>query len=436
MRYYLWNPKTKVISAGSLMPPALQADTELYSRITKMCSLRETMRERLKQQSKSDDLSTIGKVISAIQTYLSELHWYVSYMEDNHEAFNGVPHIEFIWKSTMVSRIQEKVNLSRTLFTSRSKTAGDNSDGGNAGQASTLGSRLLGGGSKQRKIQSPSIYVELGFTLQALAVAKCMCAYSRVATLDTEIECETINIMTPGSRVISEEEGEQGIDALKRASAELREAAGVFEYIIEHVLPHIKHVKLGVPDLMPEVQHMLQTLALADSDRLSVRVWLRSDKNQRKTPNIPANLLLGIQERYSNAYSALRTVQGGEFRHASTDIQNYMRDGQQVILAQAMIYLAQVHSDSQKFGNAVGFMRDAREMLTEVKKRNQSVHVKTAEMLLSGPLEPLYSLYRRNNDIIGFETIPSSDELRARLPSGRTLVSKPDPYTPSNTVPT
>ncbi|KAJ1867735.1 RNA helicase required for poly(A+) mRNA export [Coemansia sp. RSA 989] len=388
-----------------------------------MCGLRETMRERLKQQSKTDDLSRIGAVIAAVQAYISELHWYISYLESNRDLFKSVPNIEFIWKSSMVSRLQDKVNFSRTLFGSRSGTTGD-SDGGNPAQGSSMGSRLLGSGTKQRRTQSSSIYVELGFTLQALAVAKCMSAYSRVATLDTEIECETINIMTPGVKDIAEEEGEKGIDALKRASVELREAAGVFEFVIEHVLPQIKHIRLNVPDLMPEVQHMLQMLSLADSDRLSVRVWLRSDKNQRKTPNMPANLLLGIQERYANAYSSLRMLQGGEFRNVSTDIQSYMRDGQQVILAQAMVYLAQVHSDNQKYGNAVGFIRDARELLIEVKKRNQSVHAKTAEMLLNGPLEPLYSLYRRNNDTIGFEAIPSSDDLRNEVENVTEQVSQ------------
>ncbi|KAJ1854833.1 hypothetical protein GGH12_005222 [Coemansia sp. RSA 1822] len=425
MRYYLRNPKTKAISAASLVPPALQEDTQLYARITKMCALRETMRERLKAQSKTEELNRVGPIISAIQAYLSELHWYISYLESNPEAFKGVPNIEFIWKSAMISRLQDKVNIARQYIAPRNTGDSDSN-----AQGPGAASRLLGG-PKQRRTQSSSIYMELGFTLQTLAVTKCMNAYSRIATLDTEIECETINIMTPGLRVVTEEEGEQGVEALKRASAELREAAGVFEYVIEHVLPQIRYMRMSVPDLMPEVQHMLQTLALADSDRLSVRVWLRSDKNQRKTPNMPANLLLGIQERYNSAYSSLRTLQGGEFRNASSDIQNYMRDGQRVILAQAMIYLAQVHSDNQKFGNAVGFMRDARELLIDVKKRNQSVHVSTASMLLNGPLEPLYSLYRRNNDTIGFESIPSSDDLRARLPSGRTLLSKPVPYAPA-----
>ncbi|KAJ2498845.1 hypothetical protein GGH96_003992 [Coemansia sp. RSA 1972] len=415
MRYYLRNPKTKAIGPSSLVPLALQEDLQLYARITKMCALRETMRERLKAQGKTEELSRVGPVISAIQAYLHELHWYIAYLEANSEAFKGVPNIEFIWKSAMISRMQDKVNAVRQFVAPRTD--------------SDAAARLLGG-PKQRRTQSSSIYMELGFTLQALAVTKCMNAYSRIATLDTEIECETINIMTPGLRV-GADEGEQGVEALKRASAELREAAGVFEHVIEHVLPQIRHMRMSVPDLMPEVQHMLQTLALADSDRLSVRVWLRSDKNQRRTPNMPANLLLGIQERYNSAYSSLRTLQGGEFRNASSDIQNYMRDGQRVILAQAMIYLAQVHSDNQKYGNAVGFMRDARELLIDVKKRNQSVHVTTASMLLSGPLEPLYSLYRRNNDTIGFEAIPSSDDLRARLPSGRTLLSKPVAYTPS-----
>ncbi|KAJ2081564.1 hypothetical protein H4R24_002240 [Coemansia sp. RSA 988] len=436
MRYYLRNPKTKTISAATLVPPALQQDTELYGRINKMCVQRETMRDRLKTQAKTDDLSCIGSVLSAIQAYLSELHWYISYYESNQSEFKGMQNVEFIWKSAIVSRLHDKVNLSRPWFGTRGGAAGDSDGGAGAGGVgSSSGSRLLGGGSfKQRRTQSTSIYMELGFTLQALAVAKCMSAYSKVATLDTEVECETINAMTPGAKVISEEEGEQGVEALKRAAMELREAAGVFDYVIESILPKINHIRLGVPDLMPEVQYMLRYLSLADSDRLSVRVWLRTDKNQRKTPNTPANLLLGIQERYGKAYSQLRTLQGGEFRSVSADIQNYMRDGQLVILAQAMIYLAQVHSDGQKFGIAVGFMRDARELLSEVKKRNQSVHAKTADMLLSGPLEPLYSLYRRNNDTIGFETVPSSEDLRARLPSGRTLISKVIPHVPSSNM--
>ncbi|KAJ2338092.1 hypothetical protein GGH91_004921 [Coemansia sp. RSA 2671] len=225
-----------------------------------------------------------------------------------------------------------------------------------------------------------------------------------------------------------EEEGEQGIEALKRASLELREAAGIFQYMLENVLPKIQDERLGVPDLAPDIQFMLQTLSLADSDRLSVRVWLRTDKNQRKTPNTPANLLLGIQERYENAYNSLRALQSGDFRTMSSEISFYLRDGQQVILAQAMIYLAQVHSDNQKYGNAVSFMREARDLLDDVKKRGQSVHTRTAEMLLTGPLQPLYSLYRRNNDTIGFEPVPTSEELRAKLPSGRALISKPIPY--------
>ncbi|KAJ2890434.1 hypothetical protein IWW38_004131, partial [Coemansia aciculifera] len=279
-----------------------------------------------------------------------------------------------------------------------------------------------------KRVHSPSIYIELGFALLSLAVAKSMSAYSKVASLDTEVECETINAMTPGARLMLEEEGEQDLDALKRASIELREAAGIFQYILESVLPQTLDERLGIPDMAPDVQYMLQTLSLADSDRLSVRVWLRSDKNQRKTPNTPANLLLGIQERYENAYTSLRTLQSGDLRNISPDIPNYLRDGQQVILAQAMIYLAQVHSDNQKYGNAVSFMREARDLLDDVKKRGQSVHAHTAEKLLAGPLQPLYSLYRRNNDTIGFEPVPTSEELRTKLPSGRTLISLPIPY--------
>ncbi|KAJ2387187.1 hypothetical protein GGI23_006334 [Coemansia sp. RSA 2559] len=446
MRYYLRNPKTKVINPPSLLPPSLQNDTELYARVSKMCMLREGMREKLKAQSKTEDLSRIGVLISATEAYLGELHWYISFYESKREIFRDMRGVEFIWKSAIVSRLYDAVNLTRPRFGLRSGNAGD-SDGGNsggnggggiAGNSGAVGgsaaSRILSGRSfKQRRTQSTSIYVELGFTLLALAVAKSMNAYSKVSSLDTEVECETINVMTPDAQMALEEEGDQGIDALKRASIELREAAGVFQFIIDYVLPQISGIRLGVPDLTPDIQYMLQMLSLADSDRLSVRVWLRTDKNQRKTPNIPANLLLGIQERYLNATSLVRTLQNGEFRSVSSDIQNYMRDGQQLILAQAMIYLAQVHSDTQKYGSAVGFIRDARELLAGLKKRNQSVHARTAEMLLRGPIEPLYSLYRRNNDTIGFEAVPSSEDLRARLPSGRALISKAVLYAPLST---
>ncbi|KAJ2723025.1 hypothetical protein GGI07_002919 [Coemansia sp. Benny D115] len=428
MRYYLRNPKTKVVTPGSLLPPALQRDTELYARISRMCTLRETMRERLKAQSKAEDFSKINTVLSAIQDYLDELHWYLSYYEANQEAFKDMASVDFIWKSAIAGKLHDAMGLARARYNMR--TGGD-SDGGMGGAVAGLGSRILGSrGSKQRRTQSTSIYMELGFTLLALAIAKSMSAYSKVATLDTEVECETITAMTPGSFSGSAEEGEHGVEALKRASIELRESAGIFQYIIDNVLPHLRGIRLSVPDLTPDIQYMLQMLSLADSDRLSVRVWLRTDKNLKKSPNMPANLLLGIQERYSNAVTALRTLQSGEFRSVSADIQNYMSDGQMVILAQAMVYLAQVHSDNQRYGNAVGFMRDARNLLADVKKRNNSVHARTADMLLRGPLDPLYSLYRRNNDAIGFEPVPTSEELQAKLPSGRALVSRAIQYSP------
>ncbi|KAJ2230077.1 hypothetical protein H4R99_008230 [Coemansia sp. RSA 1722] len=425
MQYYIRNPKTKVVGPSSLLPPPLQRDTELYARISKMCTLRETMRERLKAQSKTDDLSRISTVLTAIQDYLSELHWYVNYVETNKEAFKDMVGVDFIWKSAIVSKLHDTMGFSRARYGKR--VNGGDSDGTNT-TAVGLGARILGGRTdKQKRTQSTSIYMELGFTLLALAVAKSMGAYSKVATLDTEIECETVNIMTPGAKLV-DDDAEMGVEALKRASVELREAAGIFQYIIDHVLPHIRDIRLGVPDLTPDIQYMLQMLSLADSDRLSVRVWLRTDRNRSKTPVMPANLLLGIQERYANAVTSLHTLQSGEFRSVSSKIQNYMRDGQLVILAQAMIYLAQVHSDNQKYGYAVGFMRDARDLLAEVRKHNNSVHARTAEMLLKGPLEPLYSLYRRNNDSIGFDPVPSSEDLRARLPSGRALMSRAIQY--------
>ncbi|KAJ1867766.1 hypothetical protein LPJ57_005838, partial [Coemansia sp. RSA 486] len=246
-----------------------------------MCTLRETMRERLKAQSKTDDLSRISTVLTAIQDYLSELHWYVNYVETNKEAFKDMVGVDFIWKSAIVSKLHDTMGFSRARYGKR--VNGGDSDGTNT-TAVGLGARILGGRTdKQKRTQSTSIYMELGFTLLALAVAKSMGAYSKVATLDTEIECETVDIMTPGAK-LADDDAEMGVEALKRASVELREAAGIFQYIIDHVLPHIRDIRLGVPDLTPDIQYMLQMLSLADSDRLSVRVWLRTDRNRSKTP--------------------------------------------------------------------------------------------------------------------------------------------------------
>ncbi|ORX70681.1 hypothetical protein DL89DRAFT_266848 [Linderina pennispora] len=362
MRYYLRIPKTKTVNL----------DSEMLRRLSWMTTLREKMRERLKEQSKTDKLT---------EAYLDELHWLRVYYEEHHTLFPETLEIEFIWKSAIASSLRDLMGAG----------AGD-SDGGNVSGGDRSGSRLLGGHSlKQRRTQSNSLYMEMGFVLLSLAIVKSMSAYSK-------------------------DEGAQGIEALKRASAELREAAGIFQYIIDQVLPYLAGVRLSVPDLTPDIQYMLQTLSLADSDRLSVRVWLRTDKNQKRTPNMPANMLLEIQQRYENASVSLRTLQSGESRSVSADVQNYMRDGQQLILAQAMVYLAQVNSDKQKFGNAI-------------KRRKQSVHVETANKLLSGPVDALYSLYRRNNDTIGFELVPSSEELRAKLPSGRPLFSRAIVYT-------
>lgn len=431
MKYYLRIPKTKSVAAVSLLPESLQQDSDIYQRTYDMCGLRETMRDKLKIQSKTGDMSRISGVVSGIQNYLTELHWFISLYESRQEEFARLKTMMFVWKSAIITRVTDTISISRPtggFHFKSSNSGGDNSDGGAGGSGGDMKGKGVGSfkiNVKQRRTQSSSIYVELGFTLLALAVAKSMSAYAKVVSLDTEIECETINAMTPGAQIGRgmDEEGEQGAESLKRASYELREASGIFLYISYKVLGHIRGLRLGVPDMTPDMLNTLQTLSLADSDRLSVRVWLRTDKNLRKTPNTPANLLLGIQERYANAYTSLRTMQGGEFRSASSEFQNYMREGQLVILAQAMVYLAQVQSDSQKYGNAVGFIREARDILEGVKKRSQSVHAETAKSLLDGPLLPLYSLYRRNNDTIGFEPVPSSDEIHAKLPSGRALIS-------------
>ncbi|KAJ2793461.1 hypothetical protein H4R21_005889, partial [Coemansia helicoidea] len=245
MRFYLRNPKTKPVSAAALVPPPLQQDTEMFGRISRMCGLRETMRDQLKEQTKTDDFGRVGSLLSATQAYLGELHWYIAFYESNQSMFKDMASVEFIWKSAIVSRLHDKVNLSRPKFASRGGNTGDSDGGGSGGGGggggnggqSGGGLRLLGAGSfKQRRTQSTSIYMELGFTLLSLAIVKCMSAYAKVKTFDTEVECETINSMTPGARIASEEESEQVVDALKRAAVELREAAGVFEYIIEQVL--------------------------------------------------------------------------------------------------------------------------------------------------------------------------------------------------------
>ncbi|KAJ2804984.1 hypothetical protein H4S07_004119, partial [Coemansia furcata] len=125
---------TKMISAASILPPSMHQNVELYKRVNHLCGLRETMRERLKVQSKSEDLGRVNAVIAAIQGYLQELHWFISFYESNREEFKGIQTMVFIWKSAIVHRALD-TKFTRPRFTGPGAGGGRGSGGGSAGGA-------------------------------------------------------------------------------------------------------------------------------------------------------------------------------------------------------------------------------------------------------------------------------------------------------------
>ncbi|KAJ1673777.1 hypothetical protein EV182_004574, partial [Spiromyces aspiralis] len=411
MHYYLKLPVPGRVQLMELLAPNPPA--ALHACVSSLAGLREDMRLRLKDFD-YDSASGIGAVIQAVEAYLYKLNGLIEHHRSGgHEAeFAAIP--EFSWRSAL-----GQSSGARRL----GEMARRGIPGLKAGPAQA-GSDLCGG---------RSLYLEQGFVLLALGVAKSISAYARVRPLDGELEASMGSVLggaAPGR------EGEDA-DRSRRASLSSKEfaaAAGVFEHIRTCVLPLVAE-DLGragmaaatAVDLTSDAQLMLESLALADATWLSVSMGVRSGGFKRM---VLARLLLHASEQYGRALSTLAALPRGESRQVADGVRRYIKDGRQVVYAQALVQLAMAYHEERRYGLAVGFGREAQRLLEETVNKDRSVHQQTAKSLLANIVRELVASYTQSNDLIGLEPVPDRAELQALVPAGRALIA-PTPYKPA-----
>ncbi|KAJ1917634.1 hypothetical protein H4219_003096 [Mycoemilia scoparia] len=448
MHYYLRFPQTNQATLMEILPPNPQ--NSLYTFISSLMGLREDMRIKLKTFNYEENTTNISNVIQSIEAYLYKLNGFIEYYNKKMpEDFGPVP--EFEWRSAIIqlssgNRIIEhltKKGVSKlSHFKSNhlnSKNSEKNSNFSGAGSLEGRRSEFVGG--FQSKASFRSLEYEFAFTLTALGIGRSIMAYSRIRSMDNEIMNEKDNGKdTSSSRdseglksilgqagVMTKEEQEQEQRQINISGKDFATAAGIFQYVRDNLLSNLANIAPSVLDLTSDIQYMLESLALADATRLSVNRGVRTGTIK---PMVLARLLLHVYEQYKQAFHILNSLPRNESKYVVDDIRRYIKDGQQVVYAQALIYLSKAYSDENKYGLAVGFIKESQSLLRQTVDKDRSVHQHTAKMLLKNVVDDQLAQYEQNNNFIGLEKVPSSSELQSFVPAGRAFV-QPVSYEPA-----
>ncbi|KAL0061095.1 hypothetical protein AAF712_012089 [Marasmius tenuissimus] len=323
----------------------------------------------------------------------------------------------------------------------------------------TLSSSMFNSSPRQ---SVPSLHAEYAYCLLTYGFVISNLARTIVASLgDYELD-----------RAITQKERENKDERLKHAADFLAKASGVFEYIAETVLVDWERSNAAPtsgkfsrpPDLSKEVNSALSKLALADAQTLFIRKLLSKaayESNIAPGPPLPRShpspaLIAKLHLECSNYYSSARLLaktpgntSGGE---VSPELRHYLSDEAALHSALAKKWLAIDAGEkggSEKGGDAVGFMLWAQKELQEMKDGGKGGGVsglakgdkeKKGRSLrkerISQELESVgvwLKHYKKANDTIHFQPVPSQAGLQARIPTGILVVSSKT-YSPPPSV--
>ncbi|KAJ1909395.1 hypothetical protein IWQ60_011189, partial [Tieghemiomyces parasiticus] len=136
---------------------------------------------------------------------------------------------------------------------------------------------------------------------------------------------------------------------LMTAIAYLCQAAGVYHYVCDQIASKWRPASGDwAPDLAPEMLTMLSKLALADAQRIAIRITIP----QKKSSSLVVKLLLGVVEEYDLALRLLQAQSAGEVTEMTADLQLYIRNSHLYLTACAKCYLAKDHHQHDRNGLA------------------------------------------------------------------------------------
>ncbi|KAF9067727.1 BRO1 domain-containing protein [Rhodocollybia butyracea] len=264
-------------------------------------------------------------------------------------------------------------------------------------------------------------------------------------------------------RAISQSEREAKEGQLKHATGYLGRASGIFTFLSETVLPELERSKSSsqLPvDLFPEVCTSLAKMSLADAQTLAIRKLLSKsfyDSNVAPGPPLPkshpapgliAKLHLECASLYSSARTLAKTQSSSSksSEDVSTDLRHYMSGENALHSALAKKWLgidAGERGGEKKAGDAIGFLLWAKKELQDLKDGGKGVGLAKSDKekrdrssrkeKVANELEIIdvwLKHYKKVNDTVHFQPIPSQADLQSRMPTGATAVY-PTAYVPS-----
>ncbi|KAF9257947.1 hypothetical protein L218DRAFT_909832 [Marasmius fiardii PR-910] len=306
------------------------------------------------------------------------------------------------------------------------------------------------------RLSVPSLHAEYATCLLTYASVISNLARTIVASLgDYELD-----------RAISRKERESKDERLKHAADFLSRASGIFTFISETVLVDWEHSPsltakfVRPPDLTKEVNAALAKLAIADAQTLFIRKYLSKaayESNISPGPPLPqshpspvliAKLHLECSNYYSSARLLAKTPASNGAGEVTPELRHYLGDEAALHSALAKKWLAIDAGEkggTEKGGDAVGFMAWAQKELQEMRDGGKSGGVsaiakgekekKGRSLRKERIAQELESAgvwlkhYKKANDTLHFQPVPSQADLQSRIPTGILAVSA-KPYSP------
>ncbi|KAJ7436237.1 hypothetical protein FB451DRAFT_1455025 [Mycena latifolia] len=259
----------------------------------------------------------------------------------------------------------------------------------------------------------PSLHADYAYSLLTHAFALANLARSKVAALGAY---ELDRAISDADRKAKEAQLNVAADLLCRAS-------GVFSYLSETVLvdwecatPAAAPAFPKPPDVSREVTNALAKSSLADAQTLAIRKLLSKsayDSNVAPGPPLPKShpapaLLAKLHLECAALYASARALAG----EIAAELRKHLGDAAALHGALARKWLGVDAGEGDRGGDAVGFLLWARKELEELKGRSGG----KAELEAVGVF---LKHYKKANDSLHFQPVPTQGELQARIPAGR-----------------
>ncbi|KAF4620946.1 hypothetical protein D9613_000321 [Agrocybe pediades] len=297
------------------------------------------------------------------------------------------------------------------------------------------------------RMDLPGLHAEYSFVLLTYAFALSNLAHSIVTSVG-EYEKD---------RAISDAERKAKDERLNVAGDFLCRASGIFTHISDIVLSEWQTSRAfkRPPDLSKEVTSALARLSLADAQTLAIRRLLSRaayDSNIAPGPPLPKShpapsLLAKLHIECASLYTSARTLAkthaaskdmfSGK-KEVSQDLRHYL--GNHAALHHALSHKwlgvdAGEKGGTERGGDAVAFLSSAKMKLDElnlamrtrslvigstdkrkVEKLDEVVHTEQTSV------NAFYEHYKKMNDTLHFQPVPTTKDLQSRIPGGRIAI--------------